>query len=423
MNNLNRVQNIVISDGTALPTNNSAITAMTVGQVAVFGSDWTALDHGATDTISTQNSIYLVEAKTDSGGTTYYKKTNKIKGTSVISYNAESYAPSKREVWSIGYNRSTATGLIEVNPDTDYNFIIRFKNDKWLYSQRPEVLNAHFQSAVSATQLTNATAIASIINNSAYKKEVVAIVVGDGTGVYGVTNASNYGVEITSKDVDQFSTTTYTPNKVYFSVHVNDASGFGTTTTCSQIQAFTYGSGTYDEIYMTENKDFGYEGVTNRRLWPIHALDYSTVSTYNLSSAIVETVAGTSGEDKVTFSATVAAKIRAGEKVELGGVNYEIKYFISTTVAILTSVLTGTLTTGAVKVRYKYDTINIEFNDSINTPGAGVVAVANKSIIIAVPAITTGNAYTTLSAAGTDLKAILDAWMATTPGAFPAISI
>ncbi len=422
MNNLHRVQNILISDGTALPANNAAVTTLSQGDIGVFGSDWTALDPSGADTISTQSAIYIVESKVDTSGVSYMKKSNKIDGTSVITYKGESYKPSQRSVWSIGYSRKTATGTIEVNNDTNYNFIIRFKNDKWMYSERPEVLNINFQSSIAATQLQIATTIANSINNSSYKKEISAVIVGDGTGVYGLTSASNYGVEITSKDVDQFFTTTYTPNKVYFSLHVNDASGFGATTTGTEIQTFTYGSGTYDQVYVIENKDFQYEGVLNRRLWPIPALDYSTTSVYILSAAIVPTVSGTINEDTVTFSATVAAILRAGEKVELGGVNYEIKYFISTTVAVLTTPLIATIAAGAAKVRYKYDIVTIEFNDSINTP-TGVVAVANKSVVIAIPAIDAGGAYTSLSTAGTNLKAILDTWMASTPKAFPVISI
>ncbi len=157
-------------------------------------------------------------------------------------------------------------------------------------------------------------------------------------------------------------------------------------------------------------------------MWPIPALDYSSVSALVLSAAITPTWAGTTGEDQVTFSATVAAILRVGEKIDLDGANYEIKYFISTTVAVLTTPLLSTATTGAAKARLKYDLINIEFNDRINTP-TGVVAVANKSIVIATPAIDAGGAYNSLSASGTQLKAILDGWMTTTPGAFANISI
>lgn len=423
MNNLQRVQNIFISNGSATPAGGSAITSVTPGVIGVYGTGMAALTAGNTVSTSTNTgAIYMVEGKTDASGVSYVKRSSKIDGMSILTYQAESYAPAQRQVWSIGFNRATSAGLIEVNNDVNYNFSIRFKNDKWLYSERPELLNINFQSSSTATQLSIATQVANSINNSAYKKQVVAIVVGDGTGVYGVTGASNFGVEITAKDVDQFFNSTYTPNKVYFSVQVNDATGFGTSTTCTEIQAFDPGVGTYDQIYMLENKCFGYEGVANRRQWPIPVLDYSASSSYVLSAAIVPTVTGTIGEDKVTFSATVAAILRAGEKVELGGVNYEIKYFISSTVAVLTSVLVAGLVAAAAKVRYQYDLITIEYNDAINTP-TGVVAVANKSAVIAMPAIDAGGAYSSTSAIGTAILAILNPWMASTAKAPANVSL
>lgn len=424
MNNLHKVQNIFISDGSALPSTSAAITAVTPSKIGIYGSDMTALNPAGVDTITTKPAIYIVEGKTDSDGINYVKRSTKIPGTSVINYTAKSFLAPTREVWAIGFNRKTTLGSIEVNTDTNYNYTIRFKNDKFIYSERPEVLNVNFTSSTSATQLSIATQITSSINNSSFKKSIIAVVIGDGTGIYGLTGATNYGVEIWALNINQFSNTTYTNNNVYFSVFVNDASGFGTTTTCTQIQAFSYGNGTYNEVYTIENRDFMYEGVVNRRLWPIPVLDYSSVSATITSSAITPTVTGTISEDKVTFSATVAGIINAGDKVDLGGVTYEIKYFIgtSTTVAVLTSVLTAGLTAAAVLVKFKYDIINIEYNDSINTP-TGVVAVANKSIVIAVPSINAGAAYTTLSTAGTNVKAILDAWMFTTPGAFGPITL
>ena len=424
MNNLNRVQSIFIGDGTGLPADNATISSVTSGIVGVYGADMTALNPAGGDTITTQPAIYIVEGKTDSSGVSYVKRSSKIDGASVLSYTAESYTPAKREVWALGYSRSAATGTIEVNPDTTYNYTIRFKNDKFIYSERPEVLNVSFTSSTTATQLSIATQVASSINNSSFKKNVIAVVVGDGTGVYGLTSASNYGVEITSKDVEQFINTTYTLNQVYFAVFVNDATGFGTTTTCTQIQAFAYGTGTYNQVYSLENKCFGTEGVMNRRQWPIPVLDYSSSSTLSLSSTsgIPAITVGNIGEDRITFTSSIAGILRAGEKVELNGANYEIKYFVSTTIAVLTSVLLAATTGTVTKVRYKYSTISIEFNDAINTP-TGVVAMANKSVSIAVPTITAGGAYTSHSQAAIDLKALLDAWMVSTPRFFAVITI
>ncbi len=421
-NNTNRVQQIFIADGTALPADNGAISTVTAGKIAIFGQDMLALNPAGGDTISTQPYIYIMESKTDSNGVGYIKRTGRIDGANILSYNGAKYAPAKRSVSAIGFDRLLNTGTIEVNPSTDYKFAIRFKNDKQLYSERPEVLSVLFTSSSTATQLSIATQIASAINNSAYKKQILSVVVGDGTGAYGLTAAANYGVEIWALDIPTNSATYYGTNQVYFSVHVLDATGFGTTTTCTEIQAFDPGNGTYNQVYAMENFDLGNEGVLNRRLWPVPSFDYSSSSTYITSSAIVPTSATTIGLDKVTFSATVAAMLQAGDKVSIDAVLYEIKYFISTTVAILTTAALSTNATGVVLVRVKYDLITIEYNDSINTP-TGVVAIANKSVVIAVPAITSGGAYTTQSQSGTDTKAILDTWMASTPRAFAAITI
>lgn len=421
-NNLHRVQNIFISNGDALPANNAAITAVTDGQIGIFGRDMKALDPAGNDTITTQPSIYIVQGKTDTDGTFYCKRSMKIDGTSVLRYEGKSYEAPKREVWAIGYNRKTATGTIEVNNSTDYQFSVVLKNNKHLYSERQQTFRVNFTSSSTATGLTIATQITNSINNSTYNSDIIAVTVGNGTGAYGLTGATEWGTEITALDVNQYLSTTYTLNQVYFTVAVNDNTGFSDATTCAQIQGFDSGNGTYNQVYTAENFDFQYEGVINRTTWPIPVLDYSATSALISSAAIAETVAITTGSDKVTFSADVSAKLKAGDKVSLDAVAYEIKYFISTTVAILTSVATSTNATGAVIVKVKYDLVTIEFNDAINGP-TGNIAVANKSVVIAVPALDAGDAYNGVSAAGQDVMDILNAWMATTPAAFDNISI
>lgn len=248
-NNTNRVQQIFISDGTALPIDNAATSAVTAGKIGIYGQDMRALNPAGGDTITTQPYIYIMESKTDSNGVGYLKRTGRIDGANIISYTAKKYAAEKRSVYAIGHSRLTGVGTIEVNNDTDYKFAVRFKNDKQLYSERPEVLSVLFTSAAAATQLTIATQITSAINNSAYRGQIKAVTVGDGTGVYGLTGATDYGVEIWGLDVPLNLSTTYTHNQVYFSVSVLDASGFGTSTTCTEIQAMDPGNGTYAQVY------------------------------------------------------------------------------------------------------------------------------------------------------------------------------
>ena len=176
-----------------------------------------------------------------------------------------------------------------------------------------------------------------------------------------------------------------------------------------------------------ENKFLGSEGVLNRTVWPVPAQAYLTLAAGFLSGAFTLTSATTVGVDLVTFSASVATQLFSGSIVSLDGVLYEIKYFVSATVAILTAVATTTNATGAVLGKAFYDIINITVQDLTIQDGAGVGQFSKKGFFIAVPAIVvgaTGNtAMSTKSGAGVDIQAALNAWMATTPLAPAAIAI
>lgn len=424
--NTHKVTQIFVGGGAALDANNIEMGAITK-QTAIVGSDMTTLNPAGGDTISTQPSIYIVN-KLANGD---LKKSMEIKGTNVTGYNAESYTPAKKEVWAIGYDRKLATGSITVSNDTLYSFYIRFKWDKQFFSERPETLSVTFKSSASATQSNIATQIVNAINNSGYGsspsgiKVVKAVKVGNGTGVYGLTAATSFGVEIWGLDVNQFQNTSYKENIVYFSVHVDGSTGFDTSTTCTQIQAFDYGTGTYNQVYNMENFNYQYEGVLNRTKFPIPTLTYLSSSTGVTSDTLVAfTVTGTVSEDKVTFSAAASTQLPVGSKVVLGGVNYEIKYYISTTVAVLTEVLSAGLAAETVAGKAWYDVINIEFTDVVTSPGANVGSFAKKVVVITTPAIdSTDTAMTGTSAEGANLKTVLDAWMATTPLSPVAITI
>ncbi len=300
-----------------------------------------------------------------------------------------------------------------------------------MYSQRPEVLSATFTSAAAATQLTIATQIAAAINGSAWGsavsgiKEIIAVVVADGTGAYGLTGATNYGVEITGLTINQFQNTQYAEELVNFSVQVNDASGMGATT-CSQIQTLKQGTGTYNQVYNLENK---YYGTLNNTEWPIPVKNYLTLAAGYTTGAYTITSATTIGLDLVTFSASVATgpQIQPGSLVSLDGVFYEVKYMASTTVAILTAVASTTAATGAVLVKGFYDIINITIADVTRQDGSGAGQISYKHIVIASAAILAGqtgnSAATTASAESQDWMDILNAWMTSAPLNPPVIAI
>ena len=376
---IHKVTNMFVGNGTALET---SVSTLTPGKLGLFGNDNTVL--AALETISTlgKDSIFFSETYADGSN----KKSMHIRGTSVIGAKSEDYAPAAREVWALGYNRKTATGTIEVNPSADYTFSILFKNDKTFYSVRPEAFRQTITSSASATQLTIATQVAAAINNGAFKSQIVAVVVANGTGVYGLTGATNYGVEITAKDINQFTSSTYRENRVYFSVHVDDSTGFGGTTTCTQISANSQGEGTYKWVYNYEKYLYQYEGLQNLRMWPAQTQSLNASSTGALTSSITTvTTTAVLGDDRLVVGST--ANLRTGEILSIGGQIVEVKYIIDATNLIVVNLFTAAdiaaiLSTTAILAKYFYDIITIEFNDTSFTTGPDTVSLARKSVYI-----------------------------------------
>lgn len=412
---IHKVTNTFVGNGTALET---SVNTLTPGKLGLFTMANTVLATAYAASSATQK-IQVSETFADGS----FKKSMLIDGASVIGARGKRYTPATRDVWAIGYDRKLAAGSIEVNNASDYTASIRFKNDKSLYSERPEMLRINFTSSATATQLNIATQIAGAINNSGYKTLVKAVVVGNGTGVYGLTAATAWGVEISALDINQFRSSTYKENRVYFSVQVEDATGFGSSTTCTQISANNPGEGTYNYLYNKENFDYQYEGLSNRRLWPAQQVSFNVANTGYLTSTVVATtgnVGVTINSDVVTF-ATSNAIVRAGELVSLDGTMYEVKYLISTTSAVLTTPFVGaTNATAVLLFKYFYNIIVLEFTDNSFTSGADLISVARKSVYIATPAIDPTDAYTVIangSAEGILLLSKLNAWLATTPAA------
>lgn len=409
-----KVTNIFVGNGSALET---TVNTLTAGKLGVFGQDQNILA-SAYSAGGAAESITVSETFADGS----FKKSMSINGRNITNAYGRRYTPATRDVWAIGYNRKTAAGLIEVNNSADYTFNIRFKNDKTLYSERPETLRGNFTSAAAATQLTIATQAAAVINNGGFKTVIVAVVVGNGTGVYGLTAATAWGVEITALDINQFASSTYKENRVYFDTFVDDSTGFGATSTCTQISTNDPGVGTYKIIYNKENFDYQYEGLTNRRLWPAQVASFNSVNTGVLSTTVAGTgnVGVTVSSDVVTF-ATTQAMLRAGELISLNGVMYEIKYLIGTSSAVLTIPFAGlTTATSVLFVKYFYNMLVLQFTDSSFTSGADLISNSPKTVIIATPAINADDAYTAISAGSTEgisLLSKLNTWLTTTPAA------
>lgn len=408
---------VFISDGTALPTAGSSITTITANKIGVVDKSMNELTPG--NTISDSDVIYLAGMNSVSD----LKRSASISGRKITGWKAESYSPASREVWSIGYNRKTASGLIEVNNSVNYTFALTATHAKNLYSERPLYFRRTFLSEASNSQLKTAVQIFNAVNNDpAWSKLVSAIIVGDGTGapsvtvngtaytVYGGTGATNYGVEITGKTLTQFSTD-YLEQRVSFFASVDDNTGFGTTTTTANLNAQAMGTGTYQWVYNAENTALNYEGVLNRVKFPIPVQTYQASNTFVNSAAVAQTVTGTSGEDTVTFSAAITSILVPGDQVVFGSTNYEIKYFISSTVAVLFVPLSTSPAAATVKKRFQYDVLNIEFTPESFNSDVTKTHIENV-VVIVVPSIDSGGAYNSLSTAGSGLLATLNPYMA-----------
>lgn len=440
MSNLFRAsQTFIANDGAALTTPGQTVASITAANLGVFGISQVQV--AGAPTITTEPSLEIFSGFADGS----IKKSSKITASAVKSYKGQRYQADTRDVWALGYNRKTAAGSLEVANDTAYTYGLSFKGDKNLYSERNLDIRLNFQSQASATQLKVAIqAYAVAIANPAITSQVDVILVGNGalvTGgvpdapatstfngitytIYGGTGATAYGLEFTGKDIPQFQTTQFAVQSVYFAVFADRTTGFGLTTTVSQINAMDYGTGVYNQVYNAENFDFGTEGVLNRRLWPIPNLTYRASSTLVTAATIAETVDVFATADVAEFNLTVAASLSVGQTFVIGTSNevVRIKYFISTTRAVLEAVVVTTAAAETAAPKLGYSIINIDFQDVTSGP-LGVAALANKSVRIAVPAIDTAGAYNSLSAIGTSLQTLFDAWMASTPLALPAIII
>ena len=210
---------------------------------------------------------------------------------------------------------------------------------------------------------------------------------------------------------------------MYFSAQVDDASGFGTTTTCTQIQANSYGTGTLEQVYGIENYNYQFEGVLNRTKWPIPTLAYLTATSLFVSGNIAAfTATVVANSDLVEFTFAASTQLPAGSFLTINGVAHEIKYYIDSTHAILVN--NSLVSAGGLTVIGKagYDIYNISINDVTTGAGANMGMFANKAIMIASPAIS-GAPVTmaTKSASSTAIEAVLNPYMTSTPPAFTTV--
>lgn len=289
-----------------------------------------------------------------------------------------------------------------------------------------------FDAPANATEAGVAIMVAAKINGqAAIASQCTAIVVGNGTAtsvatvtangvsatVYGATGATHYGVEVRGKILNQFSTS-YQEDRARFAMNIDHTSGFGSTTTIGEIQAMSFGTGTYNQVHNIENFDFQYLGAMNRRQFPIPVINLISANTFYSSAnvAAIGTATVTLNSDYVTVTGSTAL-INAGQIIDINGVQYEVLYKIvssvNTTDFVLAAVNTAATASGLnVKLKFQYSLLSIEFSNPHSTEGANVVMDSQQSVIIAVPTIDAAGAYNSSGAVATAILGILNPYMA-----------
>lgn len=415
-----RVQSLMVATDNAIVAGGLAVNTTNIGtQGALAFVGGNMLTQASGITVSDSDSLQIFNYITSNAT---LKRTMQIPGRRITSYKGEKYSPSTRQVIAIGYNRKTAAGSIPVAASTDYQFDIHVSSDKQTYSERNLNFTLTLLSAATATQSTIATQIVNAINgptgSSGYLNKLLsAKKVGDGTGVDGLTGATNYGVELTGKLLTQ-AVGSYAIETPAFSVQCNSLSGFGQGYVATVISTPSQGTGSYQWTYNLENFLLGEEGKINRVIFPI-PVDNFQVSSTPISSATVAgtgNVGVTTSSDLVTFATTNTA-FAPGDLITYTNaaatvLNAEIKYLIGTTQAVLVDPIVGsTNATSVVKKRGFYDVVTIEFTNPNLFDGAGVTGNSNEGVVIAIPAWTAATAYNVTSTSAASILGLLNPYM------------
>lgn len=421
-----KVYQILIGDGANSAAPITSVANIANGDIAVVKRDMTILTAG--ETISDSDVIYVAQGTAN--GPIF---SAPILGASVSKYEGQSYATKSKQTVHVGYNRGSAASINVAN-DTEYSLSIIIKHDKQIWSKRQlrRVFSYVSDSTATAKEICENLAALIIkearLGNPAFSYLDVTVV-GDGTGdnttatvngetvkYHDITGVTKVGLEITSKEEAFNGLDKY--ERVYFEVKLS--SGFDATTVVTETQSAKYGSGEYGQIYDLEKFAQGYKGITNYRKFPIPTPTYYASTTGSNTSSVANGIAVVAGDDEVTFDAghsVVAGNLITITDSAAGVGTYEVKYFISANVAVLTSAFAGTTDANAdYTVKEFYDMIVIDHADNaVSGEINGRTVAAPKRTIVAMPA----GAATQSNA----VLALLNPYMASVPGAFANISL
>lgn len=240
---------LVIGKGPAYTA--TTVNTLANGDVAIVKRDMTLYDSTA-DTPTTTDEFFIAQ-----GTANGIKFVGPIQIKNVKAISAKTKVSDVEQVTHVGNVGSGAKAIVVAN-STEYTLHVVLKHDKELGSERTPRFSYSYTSDASATQQEIADAFVAKINgDESLSLDVVAAT---------VTSGGNYGFSITGKALSYDPVLAPTYRKVSFEVFVED--GFiGTPVTYTT--AMNPGEGQYEQIRELEYTVQGYDGFTNRRLFPV----------------------------------------------------------------------------------------------------------------------------------------------------------
>jgi len=408
-----RVTKLFVAEDVAVSSTGVTSSNATDGAVVAFKKDWTQL--GAAETISNSDYIFIMQRIVSATEGVGNIASSEIKGTAVRNYRGDKFRPAANQIAYIGLAPSATTiaagtGSITVNPDTVYSLAIINLAEKTIR----QVPRRYYYSALSSdTELEIGTGIVTEVNNDP-DSFVTATLIGNGTGTSGLTGATAYGIKLKGNSTLD-----------YFSVGVGG--GFETTPITYDADWFA-GVNTYSQLRELEKEAQGNRGYYNRIMLP-KDITYFVLEQSNsviTSANATGTVTFTQNSKVVGLSHNVTSDLAVGDLIYVNSVPYFVGGVTGSAGSISAFTLTepfkaSTVTYTASSNNFVagqfakgegYDTIVIEHDHVFTRPETDGYATRPETTVIAIPS------YVTNATALSTIQTCLNAYMASTPGAF-----
>ena len=393
------------------------------GGVAGFTSENSLLvnqTYAAVETPTTSPGIRVIQGARNGNVSSTY-----IRGNRVQRYQGSIWTPTKNQVTTIGYNgnttivtnlpASTQLGSIPVAVNTEYTMTINFKEEKQFFSYFRRYV---YVTGAVATQLSIGQAFESLINadlNTGATRtrggKAKAVLIGNGTGVNGLTTATSYGIKLVGLTPD-----------IFFSVHLDFGwtSALVTEHVTNTLGVGNMSVGVYEGLDETERWSKGQSEAVMNRIWMPPTPDLY-INQNGFADPTAFTTNGTALSTANVVSMTSVTGLVEGQIITINGRFYKIERIDVAANDIRVEDTFGVAVgSGNTVVGYGfYSLITIQHEGEQDTQYNNGQAYAPMTTVIAIPRYrdTATNTYF-----ATDLLSALNNYMGSVPAAFAAIT-